>query len=169
MDLSLDYIFGLPMTAPGNSGILVVCDRFSKGAHFIPFTETVTAAQTARLLLNNVIRNHAVSRSIVSNFWKTLFGLLGTNLKMSNAYHPQADGQTEQTNQLEQLLRSTLKEYDNWDQHLATVQLAYNTAVSSTTGQSPYEVTFGRSPTTPASLAISTNLLALQGLQNSLG
>jgi hypothetical protein len=73
---------------------------------------------------------------------------------MSTAYHPQTDGQTQRTNQqLEQLLRCTLEDYDNWDQHLATVQLAYNTAVSSSIGQSRYKVTFGRSPTTPSSLA----------------
>src|SRR5437667_7313275 len=35
----------------------------------------------------------------ISKFWKSLVARLGVEQKLSTAYHPQTDGQTERTNQ----------------------------------------------------------------------
>ena len=40
----MDFVVDLPMSKPGNNGILVVVDRFSKMAYFIPTTPQTTAA-----------------------------------------------------------------------------------------------------------------------------
>ena len=55
----------------------------------------------------------------VCKFWQGLWSLLGTKLRMSSAYHPQTDGQTEAMNRVvEMILRSILHEsrdYENWE------------------------------------------------------
>ena len=60
----------------------------------------------AELFAKRVVRLHGIPTSIVSDrdptfmshFWKELFQLQGTNLKMSTSYHPEIDGQTEVLN-----------------------------------------------------------------------
>jgi hypothetical protein len=60
----------------------------------------------AKLILDDVVRLHVMPKSIVSDrdrifisgFWKDLFKLHDTSLLISNAYHPQTDGQTEGVN-----------------------------------------------------------------------
>lgn len=111
--VTLDFIEGLPRSA-GYNCILVVVDKFSKYAHFLPLSHPFTALQIATIYMNNVFKLHGLPTTLVSdrdkiftsNLWQELFKLLGTDLRMSSAYHPQTDGQTERVNQcLETYLR----------------------------------------------------------------
>ena len=49
--LTMDFITGLPPTANGNDAIMVVVDRLSKMAHFIPTSTKVTASEVADLFV----------------------------------------------------------------------------------------------------------------------
>jgi len=111
--ISADFITKLPL-AQGYDAILVVCDRFSKMAHFIATTEKTLAEGLAKLFRDQVWRLHSLLESIISDkgvqfaagMLKELNNLLGIQMKLSTAYHSQTDGQTERTNQeLEQYLR----------------------------------------------------------------
>ncbi|KAL3692137.1 hypothetical protein R1sor_005788 [Riccia sorocarpa] len=103
--ISMDFITSLPGSG-GFDTVLVVVDRFSKLARFIPTVGTITAFQTARIFLDGWWRSYGLPRSIVSDrdpkftsaFWKHLFRRLGTKLTFSTAFHPQTDGQTEKVN-----------------------------------------------------------------------
>jgi len=108
-----DFITKLPL-AQGYDSILVVVDQFTKMAHFVPTTETTMAEGLARLFRDNVWRLHGLPESIISDrgpqfaagLMRELNGLLGIETKLSIAFHPQTDGQTERMNQeLEQYLR----------------------------------------------------------------
>jgi len=111
--ISADFITKLPL-AQGYDAILVVCDRFSKITYFIATTEKTSAEGLTKLFRDQVWKLHGLSESIVSDrrvqfaagMMKELNNLLGIQTKLSTAYHPQMDGQTERVNQeLEQYLR----------------------------------------------------------------
>jgi len=108
-----DFITKLPL-AQGYDSILVVVDRLTKIVHFIPTTEKTSAEGLARLFRDNVWKLHRLSESIISDrglqfaagLMRELNKMLGIKSKLSTAFHPQIDGQTERVNQeLEQYLR----------------------------------------------------------------
>jgi len=95
--------------------ILVVVDRFSKAAHFGMLPTNFSVVKVAELFASMVCKLHGMPKSIISdrdpvfmsNFWKELFQMSDTKLRMSSAYHPQSNGQTKAVNKvLEQYLRA---------------------------------------------------------------
>eukprot|EP00253_Pinus_taeda_P027707 PITA_27707 len=157
----MDFITGLPKSKKGNDSIMVVVDKLSKSAHFIPVQSTYRAAQIANIFMQNIFRLHGLPKTIVSDcdvkftstFWKTLFEGLGTQLNFSTAYHPQTDGQTEPVNQVVgDMLRSYVMQQPNrWEEYLHLVEFAYNNGYHASLQMSPFEVIYGRKCHTPSS------------------
>ena len=161
-DVSLDFVLGLSKTAHRHESILVIVDRFSKMAHFVPCSKTADASRVATLFFNEIVKLHGLPRSMVSDrdvrftsyFWKTLWILMGTKLQFSSAYHPQTDGQTEVVNRsLGNLLCSLVGDnLRSWDRILPSAEFAYNSTVSRTTGRAPFEIVYGQMPRRPLDL-----------------
>jgi hypothetical protein len=114
----MDFIEGLSSSEGANT-ILVVVDRFTKYAHFVPLKHPYSAPQIGRVFVDSVVKLHGMPRTIVSDrdriftshFWKLLFAKLGTKLKFTTAYHPQTDGQSDRVNQsLEMFLRCSIQD-----------------------------------------------------------
>jgi hypothetical protein len=90
----MDFIEGIPRSQSYNC--ILVVDKFSKYAHFLPLSHPFLALQFVVLFTNNIFKLHGLPQAIVSDrdkiftshLWRELFKLLGTNLHMSSAYHP---------------------------------------------------------------------------------
>ena len=114
-----DFVTHLPRTKSKYDTVLTVVDRFTKRILLIPTTNRVIAPETASLVFEQVFRHYGMPKSVVSDrdprftsiFWRTLFKLTGTDLRMSSSSHPETDGQTERGNRTwEDMLRAVTKE-----------------------------------------------------------
>ena len=97
-DISMDFIEGLPKSR-SKDAILVLVDRLSKYAHFLPLAHPFSAATVAQAYFEHIFKLHGLPKTIVSDrdkiflskFWQELFSLLRVALHMSSAYHPQSE------------------------------------------------------------------------------
>jgi hypothetical protein len=166
----MDFITQLPKTKTHKDAIVVFVDRLSKQAHFEAITTNITAPETAKVFFNTIYRLHGLPQAIVcdrdarftSNFWQSLFKLLGTKISMSTAFHPQTDGQTERTNRtLEQILRNYVSyKQDDWDQHLTMAEFAYNNSKQASTSLSPFYLNYGFHPSIPTTIQPTNTTVA---------
>ena len=134
--------------------MLVVCDRLSKMMHFVATTEGTLAEGLVRLFQDNVWKLHGLPESVVSDrgpqfaveLTKELNRMLGIKTKLSTAFHPQTDGQTERINQkLEQYLRFFIEHRQkDWPEWMAAAEFAINNKVHMATKVSPFIANYGR-------------------------
>jgi len=78
----------LPWTPRGKVAITMVVDQFSKMTHFIARHKCDDVTYVADLFFYEIVRLHGVPRTIIldkdikflSDFWRCLWRLVGTNL-----------------------------------------------------------------------------------------
>lgn len=156
--VSMDFITGLPVSQHYDM-ILVVVDRLTKRAHFIPTKKSLTGHQLAQTFSREILRLHGFPTEIISDrdvrystFWNAYTTLFGARLSKSTAYHPETDGQTERLNRiLRQLLRTFC--YDNgvdWYFYIDQIEFAYNSAHQATIQTTPFTADLGYQPRQPA-------------------
>jgi hypothetical protein len=173
--ISLDHIVELPPSEGFNAILTVVC-RLTKMTHFVPCCTTDSAADFARIFLDNVHKLHGLPEDIVSdrgslfvsNFHQEVCKMLGTKLNFSTAYHPQSDGQTERINQIiEQYLRLYCNYLqDNWVSLLPLAEFAYNNTISQTINMTPFFANYGYHPNFQATVHSSTTPAAEEHVKN---
>jgi hypothetical protein len=159
-EVSLDFITGLPpardRTGCAFDAILVIVCRFSKMAIYIPAQKSWDAKEFAEAYFKEIILKFGVQNGIVSDrgsvftsaFWAEICYQLQVKRRLSTAFHPQTDGQTERQNQtLEQYLRIfTTASQDDWVSLLPIAQFAYNNSVHDSTKTTPFYAVYGKHP-----------------------
>ena len=117
----MDFITELP-ECEGFTSIMVVVDRYTKMAHFIPTNEKATSNDLVQLHVAHVWKLHGLplihhtdrGPTFTSNFTKNMFKSLGIDQRFSTAYHPQTQGQVENLNNyLETFLRMFVNHRQN--------------------------------------------------------
>lgn len=86
--VTMDFIEGLPKSK-GCDCIMVVVDKLSRYAHFIPLAHPFTALDIAKHYMSHVFKLHGLPAIIVSDrdriftssMWQELFKLVGTELE----------------------------------------------------------------------------------------
>jgi transposase InsO family protein len=155
-EISLDWITGLPPSFKNgqeyNSILTIVC-RVTKYALFIPTRDDTTAADFAELFFEHVECRFGSPRSIVtdrdsritSDFWREVCEIKIIKRRLSTAYHPQTDGQSEALNRIiEDYLRAyTSEDQTIWAKLLPLAQFAYNNSRNHTTRMSPNRLLHG--------------------------
>jgi transposase InsO family protein len=159
-DISMDFVTGLPLSLDGlyNAILMVVC-RLSKMHHYIPCfsgDDGTSAEETAKMLLTNVWKIHGLPTTIVSDrgpqfvalTWKSLCQSLRIKAKLSTAFHPETDGQSEIANQeMERYLRSYCDyQQSDWAEWLPMAEYASNATISASTGISAFMANYGFEP-----------------------
>jgi len=151
----MDFVTGLPWS-DGFDTIWVVVDRLTKMRHFVPCRTTVTIPELAELFIAHIFRAHGLPDNIIldrgpqfaSEFWKMLCRSLRIQSRLSTAFHPETDGQTERVNAtMEQYLRAYVSyQQDDWSRWLPLAEFALNNQESETTQTTPFYASYGFHP-----------------------
>ncbi|KAF5698706.1 reverse transcriptase domain-containing protein, partial [Fusarium globosum] len=159
--ITMDFITKLPLSEEPSTGIfydsiMIIVDRFTKFSYYIPYQESTDAEQLSYVFYRHIVSIHGLPKEILSDrggtfaatFWQSLMDRLGLNHRLTTAFRPQVDGQTERMNQvLEQYLRCYINyEQNDWVEKLPIAQLAYNTAYNESTKLTPACANFGFTP-----------------------
>ena len=101
----------------------------------------------ARIYTSEIVSLHDIPLSIILDkgaqftysFWRSFQRGLGTQVKLSTAFHPQTDGQVEHTIQtLKYMLRECVIYFKrNWDNHLPLIEFSYNNSYHSSISMAP--------------------------------
>jgi hypothetical protein len=84
--ISMDFLVGLPLTSHRQNAILVIVDKLTKSAHFVPVRDTYDVTDVAHMFVSDVIHLHRIPKKIISYrdsrftsmFWTSLQSTLGT-------------------------------------------------------------------------------------------
>ena len=176
--ISCDLITDLPLSDGFDTLLVVVDHGLTKGVILCPTKKTIDAAGVASLFFSKVFKRFGLYDKIISDrgpqfastFAKELGKLLGYELTLSTAYHPQTDGETECVNQeVETYLRIFCGSNPaSWAQHITLAEFTHNHCPHSITNQSPFFLMMGYEPRALPTIIYETSLPAVQDRLNSL-
>jgi hypothetical protein len=163
----MDFITDL-LISNGFDSIFVVVDQgLSKGVILCPCNKTIDAEGTIKLYIDNVFIQYGLPDVIISdrgpqfasNVFNGIFDAIGVKHRMSTAYHPQTDGQTERYNQELEAYLHIYCAYrpDEWSSKLSLAQFAHNARTHEAIKQSPFQLMYGTKPVALPEVSEKTN------------
>ena len=176
--ISYDLITDLPICNGFDSLLVVVDQGLTKGVILCPTKKTVTAEGIAAIIFRKLYSRFGLFDKVISdrgpqfaaNFQKELGRILGYELALSSAYHPQTDGETERVNQeIETYLQIYCGENpSSWADNIPMAEFVHNIRPHSTTGKSPFQLIMGYQPQALPDITNKTDLPAVEKRLNEL-
>ena len=157
--IGIDFVGPLPESKNRDgafNAITTIIDLLTGMVHLVPSRTDYKAREVAELVFAEVYKHHGLPKAIISDrdvlftstFWTHLHKLIGMELRMSSAYHPESDGSTERANRtVSQMLRQCVgPNQRDWVSKLPAIEFAINMARSESTGYAPFFLNTGRMP-----------------------
>ena len=150
--IQLDLVFGLPSTTSGYIGVIVITNSTTKYPWAMPIRSKTK--QEIKKKFWHYISIFGPPKEILTDQGKEfvnaefsdLSDVCGIEHRVTSPYHPRTNGLTERLNST--LIKCIRKHAEdnpsNWNDWLPYVLLAYRTRIHSSTGFTPFELTFGR-------------------------
>ena len=154
--IHIDICGPLIQSFDSNLYIFSTIDAFSKFLILSPLKD-IKADSVVNAFICDVICKHSVPNIVVSDNGKQFVGnifqeiskIYGFTHKLITPYNPQSNGEVERTNRTIIDMLSCCTKEKNWDRVLPLVCFAYNCAVHSSTGHSPFSILYCRDPILP--------------------
>ena len=167
-EISMDFIVDLPKSRDANGKVcdsmLVVVDRLTKVSIYIPTRKKLTSSELADFYMHYVFKRFGLPEGIVidrgtifiSKFWGTFCYRLAMARRLSTAFYPQIDGQTERQNQnVENFLRIFCNYHQSdWALLTTFAEYAYNNSYHETIRSTPFRAMMGYDPRGPGDLGL---------------
>ncbi len=148
-------LLSLPESESGNKYAMVLVDYFTRYVIVVPIKDKRGATIT-KAIMEKVVLVHGRPEQLLSDkggefdneLLQEVCVCIGTKKAYTTPYRPQSDGMVERFNRT--LLRLLTCFVDHaqchWDDTLPYVLYAYNTSISSATGERPFSIVYGRDP-----------------------
>lgn len=153
--VALDFVRPLPEDDRYDC-ILMITDRLNSDIRIIPTSSHLTAEKLAVLFFDNWYCENGLPLQLISNrdklfmsrFWKHLTLLTGIKHKCLTSFHPQTDGSSKQTNKtvIQSIRFHVEHNQKGWVQALPRIQFNIMSTTNKSTGYSPFQLHFGKSP-----------------------
>uniref|UniRef100_A0A3Q0S5U4 Integrase catalytic domain-containing protein n=1 Tax=Amphilophus citrinellus TaxID=61819 RepID=A0A3Q0S5U4_AMPCI len=168
-----DYVGPLPRAQRGNAYILNFVDYFSKWIEVSAVREATAQVAADKFITEIFARHGSPSYLIsdrgtpfVSDLFEHVLSTLGTEHRLTTAYHPQ----TNATERVNRTLKTAIRAYvddkhTSWDKYLPQICFALRTAPHESTGLSPSMMLYGRELDTPLDLITQPSWEGVASLQ----
>ena len=153
-------------TTQGNKHLLVITDRFTKLVKDFPL-RNIRAQDIPRAFLRHLVFAYRAPLTVLPDngpqftekFLLETYRVFGIQKLLTNAYHPENNGQAERYNRtILSVLRKFVGEHpQSWDRYTDFLSYAYNTQVHETKGNSTFELVVSRPPPSVYHLSVPSD------------
>ncbi|CAJ2674998.1 unnamed protein product [Trifolium pratense] len=161
----MDLLGPFPTAAGQNKYLIVAVDYFTKWIEAEPLAH-ITTFNVLRFFKRNILARFGIPQVVITDNGtqftdkkvREFMAKIGTTQHFTSVEHPQTNGQAEAANRV--ILRGLKRRLDEakgkWTEELHSVLWSYRTTPHSTTGETPFRLTYGTEAVIPVETGASS-------------